>query len=105
MRCCWRKCSRGRAGLGVCEPDSVEEYCVWKLLHEQIPDSHRERGQVSMDVGDAEAVEIVEWACVPRFPGRVLVLCELGMIHECRFEAQAAVVFDRKLDGKQRLHA
>ena len=26
-----------------------------KLLHEQIPDSHRERDQVSMDVGDAES--------------------------------------------------
>ena len=80
-----------RAGLGVCGPDAVEEYCVWKLQHEQIPDSHRERSQVSMDVGDAEAVEIVVWVCVLRFPGRGLVLCELAMIHECRFGAQAAV--------------
>jgi len=58
------------------------------------PNSHRERDQVSVDVGNAEAVEMVVWVGVPRFPGRGLVLCELGMVHECRFEAQAAVNFD-----------
>lgn len=56
------------------------------------PDSHRERGQVSVDVGDAEAVEMVVWVCVPVSPGRGLVFCELGMIQECQFEAQAAVI-------------
>jgi len=35
-----------------------------------------------------------------RFLGRGLVFCELGMIHECRFEAQAAVIY-RKLHGEQ----
>jgi len=29
------------------------------------PDSHRECGQVSVDVGDAEAAEMVAWVCVP----------------------------------------
>jgi hypothetical protein len=35
-----------------------------------------------------------------RFPERGLVFCELGMIHECQFGAQAAVIFN---DGKQGL--
>jgi hypothetical protein len=50
------------------------------------PDSHGERGQVSVDVGDAEAVEMVVWVCVTPFPKA------RGMIHECQFKAQAAVI-------------
>jgi hypothetical protein len=82
----------GRAGLGVCGLDTVEEYCVWKLLHERTPDFHRERGQVYVDFWDAGAVEEVVWVCVPRFPRRDLVFCELEMIHKCQLEPQAAVI-------------
>jgi hypothetical protein len=57
------KVLKGRASLGVCGP---EEYCVWKLLHERIPDSHREGGQVSVDVGDPDG----GMGLRTRFPGR-----------------------------------
>ena len=65
----------GRAGFGVCGLDEVEEYCVWKLLHERTPDFHRECGQVYADFWDAGTME-----------EEMVVFYELGMIHECQFE-------------------
>jgi hypothetical protein len=60
--------------LEYADPTWLRSIAFGSLYMNGYPDSHRERGQVSVDVGDAEAVEMVVWVCVPRFPRQGLEL-------------------------------
>ena len=44
---------------GVCRPDEIEEHRLWERLHGWLPNSHSGCIAISLDVRDAEVVEVV----------------------------------------------
>ena len=57
--------SVGRTGPGICGSHEAEEHRLRKLLHEWLPKPCSKCGEISLDVWDAEIVEVLLWIGVP----------------------------------------